>query len=784
MAIFPRGGRHRADAPSEWRPIGLPPELNDARAEETTAPIPRPSTRRSGRAFRTTAKSVAGAFVGLITAVGMMSSAAADPTDGFLPTLPDGSNVALPTIDGNTDGNVWTPGAAVSTPDGPTHFGTLSDEADPGKALPDGGHVYAADPTARDFDESTGGWSAYQEYSPNCFIRGVTCVNWNFSHETGGQDGPDDGFLRVNGTSFGVAPCTPNNGVARWVSPKFTYVTANAESWKLNFDHRQTELLFGEGHSTYNIQILDDAGRVVTTAHGPEATFPLNQWQSVETAFDGSKLVYGKDYRISIMVDVVHAETALNWGNLDFDNIFMTATPGDGPAPVTICEAGDDPAASMGGLLSGSGQDFCPMTNQLGQQAAPLLDAAEEVMTTDPVDDLLDKGSGAFAIADLESGQFVGYLFGKESIPSTDPRNLVVYLKDGTAGEAGNFVVMFVTNTVTDPMMLFDDPAYNVQTITAGQLGNATDLLADPGRVFRIPVDWQAENATFVVETILNPLVATDERQTQLGGVVWSDDNGNGAFDRGEPVVEGVDVTLTDVNDNTYGTRTTGADGRYLFDDLQPRSDPSSYFLTFDNATLPEGSAFTTQHAPGTVHGTTSHADPESGRTDRITLSRYQRDLRWNAGVVAGETAPGTPAPSPDSDGVVSISVGSPTVNGSAAGTTPGPEVSAGSEITIAIPVTNTGDVAVTGLGGKTSLGEMTCSPDPLRPGDTATCTVTTTAQPGKNTLIVNFTAIGANGEQSSTGCRVHYVGTSCSCGREEDSTDAGQLGELTRLFG
>lgn len=740
----------------------------------------RGENRSSRQGWKISVKAAAGAFLGLATAVGMMTSAAAAPADGLLPTLPDTAELA-PTIDGDTSGNVWTPGAAVSTPDGPTHFGTLSDDAEPGKALPDGGHVYLADPQARTFNGSTGGWSAYQEYSPNCFVRGVTCVNWNFAHETGGQDGPDDSFLRVNGTSLGVAPCTPNNGVARWVSPKFTYLTAAAESWKINFDHRQTELLFGEGHSTYNIQILDDAGRVVTTAHGPEATFPLNQWKSVETGFDGSKLVYGKDYRISVMVDVVHAETALNWGNLDFDNISMTATPGDGPAPVTICQVGDDPAEALGGLLSGRRQDFCPLTNQLGQSAAPLLDAAAEVLTSEPADGLLDKGSGAFAVADLETGQFVGYLFGKESIPSTDPRNLLVYAKDGTAGEAGNFVVMFVMNTVTDPMMLLDDPAYNLQTITAGQLGNATDLLADPGRVLRIPVDWQADNAKFVVESILNPVVATGDRDTQLGGVVWSDDNRNGAFDRGEPVVEGVDVTLTDANDNTYGTRTTGEDGRYLFSDLEPRLDPSSYFLTFDRGSLPRGSAFTTQHAPATVHGTTSHADEKTGRTDRITLSRYQRDLEWNAGVVRGA---GKPAPGPDSDGTVSISVGAPQVNGEAAGSAPGPEVPAGSKITITVPVTNNGDVPVTGLGGDTSLGELTCSPDPLQPGDTATCTLTTTAQPGRTTLTVNFTAIGENGEQSSTGCKVHYVGTSCSCGREEKSADGNQLGDLTRLAG
>ncbi len=621
---------------------------------------------------RISARTAALTIGGLIVSAAMVTSAAAatggadvgdlpiggdvqlgsldDPSSGFLPSLPDGDSVSSLDLDGDVSGNVDTPGAAVSTPDGPTHFGTLTDDASPGATVPGGGHVYLADTGAQDFNSSTGGWAAYQEHSPFCHVRGVTCVNWNFEHvQSGGPAGDGDGFLRVNGTSLGVAPCMPNNGVARWVSPMFTYTTPHAQSWQLNFDYRQTAVLFGEGHSTFNIQILDDAGRVVTTAHGPQGTFPLNQWTSQETSFDGSKLVYGKDYRISIMVDIVHAETALSWGNLDFDNISMTAMPGEGPAPYTICQPSDDTSGAMAGLLAGRETDFCPLTNQLGQQAAPLLDAAHEVLATDPVNDLLDKGSGAFAVLDLETGQFLGYLWGKEAIPSTDPRDLLVYVKDGTLGEAANFVVVFAADTAALAPALLSDPEANLTSIVDGQVDNGRDLLLDPGRLTRIPVDWQTENATFVLETILNPLLTTDERDTQLGGVVFSDDNANGALDSGEPGVPGVPVTLTDVNGTSYGTETTDAHGRYVFTDLQTRSDPSGYVITVDPASLPKGSSFTTQHAPGTVHGTTSHVDEDTGQTNRITIDRYQQDLEWNVGLVGVGDAP-APAPAEPGD--------------------------------------------------------------------------------------------------------------------------------------
>src|SRR5690606_12176978 len=175
-------------------------------------------------------------------------------------------------------------------------------------------------------------------------------------------------------------------------------------------------------------------GRVVTTAFGPEGTVPTNTWTHKTASFDGSKLVYGKNYRLSLMVDVVHAETALNWGNIDLDHIELTATKGDGEHPkdaLTSCEINSSPASGVAALLSGNTANLCPATNALGQSAKPLTDVAQQVLSG-PLGPVLDKASGAFAVVDLETGQFLGYLWGKESIPSSDPRDLITYIENGT----------------------------------------------------------------------------------------------------------------------------------------------------------------------------------------------------------------------------------------------------------------------------------------------------------------------------------------------------------------
>ncbi|MFI5559332.1 hypothetical protein ACIA2T_08675 [Amycolatopsis japonica] len=124
------------------------------------------------------------------------------------------------------------------------------------------------------------------------------------------------------------------------------------------------------------------------------------------------------------------------------------------------------------------------------------------------------------------------------------------------------------------------------------------------------------------------------------------------------------------------------------------------------------------------------------------------------------------PQPTPQPQPSASISIGTPLVNGKAAGSAPGPNVPSGSPVTITIPVTNNGAVPVSGLGGNTSLGKLNCGSAQLAPGSTARCTVTTTARPGSNTAQFNFTVSGPNGTQQSKACRIFYTGTQAGAGK------------------
>lgn len=728
---------------------------------------------RAGQMLRNSVRAAGLSTAGMVALAGMAMGASASPADLF----------DLQTSSADSQGpdrpNVTTPGTPTEAdPNDAAYFGTFPDTVSRGQELPNGDTEYLADPAAQNLNTpDAGGWSGYQEYSPNCFVRGATCVNWNFGHETdGGPTGDGDGFLRVNGTSLGVAPCTPNNGVGRLISPKFTYSTPNAQNWTISFDNRQTAVLFGEGHSTYNVQILDEDGRVVTTAHGPKATAPLNKWEHVETSFDGSKLVYGKVYRISIMVDVVHAETALSWGNLDFDNIKMTASPAEGDAPVTACTAGKDAAVSgIESLFAGRRDDLCPITNKLGRQAEPMLDAASEAMSTGPMSELLDRGSGAFAIVDLETGQFFGYMFGKESIPSSDPRNLLVYLRDGTAGEAGNFAILFAMDTVQSPMKMMSDPG----AVIDGQMDNLNQLMADPGRLIRLPLDWQGNNLRFVLTTILEPM--TSERtkpDTQLGGKVWSDANDNGKLDPGEPGVPGVDVDLTDANGRDYGSTTTGPDGRYLFTDLDPTSDPVSYFIQFDKASLPDGAAFTRQNAPGTVHANTSTPDPETGQTQRVTLHRTDQDLQWHAGVVGARISGPQPAQSvvasEDGDGFDlgnAVEIDGEPVN-------PDEPVVLdpnGGEVELAIQVSNNTAESISNVRSYSPAGAMDCDVKTLAVGESTTCTLTFQPKAGEQHVMTDSFGNTESGERVKVWVTLHYIGQALA--GSGDAADAGSLG-------
>jgi large repetitive protein len=112
-----------------------------------------------------------------------------------------------------------------------------------------------------------------------------------------------------------------------------------------------------------------------------------------------------------------------------------------------------------------------------------------------------------------------------------------------------------------------------------------------------------------------------------VGDFVWSDADGDGVQDAGEPGVGGVTVQLLDAAGGVVATTTTAADGSYRFTDVPL----ATYSVQF---TPPAGQSLT---RPGQGDAATG-SDPDwiTGRTAPVTVSAAQLDVSdVDAGVVA-----------------------------------------------------------------------------------------------------------------------------------------------------
>ena len=214
-----------------------------------------------------------------------------------------------------------------------------------------------------------------------------------------------------------------------------------------------------------------------------------------------------------------------------------------------------------------------------------------------------------------------------------------VTVKDGTGATVGT------TTTGPDGKYLFDkldDGTYTVcfdltklpadyagYTLTAKDKGDdAKDSDADPATGCTPPVTLggtKREDLTLDAGIVSPP--------NKLGDFVWIDKNKDGLQDAGEPGVAGVKVTLQDGAGATVGTTTTGADGKYVFDNL----NDGTYVVCFDVKALPEkyGDATVTKKNAGD-DGKDSDGDISTGCTPPTTLGKDKReDLTLDLGLVA-----------------------------------------------------------------------------------------------------------------------------------------------------
>ena len=134
-----------------------------------------------------------------------------------------------------------------------------------------------------------------------------------------------------------------------------------------------------------------------------------------------------------------------------------------------------------------------------------------------------------------------------------------------------------------------------------------------------------ALNENFDNGTVNKGYLTCGSSKAALGDKVWLDLNKNGLQDSGETGVPNVTVKLYDCsNNNLLSTKTTDANGNYLFTDL----NAGSYKVQF---VLPADYVFTTKDAGDDAKD--SDAELTTGMTSCYTLVGGQTDLTVDAGI-------------------------------------------------------------------------------------------------------------------------------------------------------
>ncbi|MEM7538535.1 MAG: SdrD B-like domain-containing protein, partial [Chloroflexota bacterium] len=251
-----------------------------------------------------------------------------------------------------------------------------------------------------------------------------------------------------------------------------------------------------------------------------------------------------------------------------------------------------------------------------------------------------------------------------------------------------------------------------------------------------------------------------------IGDTVWSDTDGDGIQDAGEPGIDDVTVKLLDGDGNELETTMTDNGGQYLFENL-PEGDyqvivevPADFIVSPKDEGGPGGS-------PDTVD---SDINP-SGATDIFPLATGEDKDDVDAGLT------------PESRG---IRVEKST-NGEDADSAPGPAIGVGETVTWEYVVTNVGNVNLEDITvNDDQEGDITgfCPADKvafLAVGDSFTCTVTDIAVAGqyRNEVTVEGFVENLSGENVSDTDVSHYTGVGADLSiTKVDNVDPADAGD------
>ena len=219
----------------------------------------------------------------------------------------------------------------------------------------------------------------------------------------------------------------------------------------------------------------------------------------------------------------------------------------------------------------------------------------------------------------------------------------------GELGIPGVTITLYQGTTVIGTRTTANDGTYEFATLAPGQY--RVEETDPPGHTSTTPntvVLFLSAGANLEINFgdhgTPTPAPTPTPSTGAVGGLVWNDLNGNIEYDPGEPVLNGVLVTIKTLDNQTVGSATTGLDGRYRVADLAPgnyraeETDPPGYAspLGSPNQVLFQivaGQETTVNFADILVATPTPTPNPAAGRV----YGRVWNDLNRNAVPDPGE---------------------------------------------------------------------------------------------------------------------------------------------------
>ena len=257
------------------------------------------------------------------------------------------------------------------------------------------------------------------------------------------------------------------------------------------------------------------------------------------------------------------------------------------------------------------------------------------IVASDSVgNDFLDAVDPSGYIYDVADGRIVP----GGSITVTGPGAYV--LMDGSSGQymfiSTNDASATFTIAVTPPPGYIIDPTRPAQPGSFDPTGGANptvlgsyESVAAPGYLVNYSAASNTYYYTFTLEPGDPPVINNNfplVKVVTIGDRVWTDTNGNGVQDVGEPGVTNATVRLLDATSNVVATTVTSVTGAYLFTNLPP----ATYQIEF---VPPNQYLFTVRDSTATNDLADSDADRVTGRTVPVSVAAGTTNLTLDAGL-------------------------------------------------------------------------------------------------------------------------------------------------------